>query len=94
MSEVEETRKRPKTGGRKAGTPNKATAEIKDIARQYGPDCIAKLWALASSAESEQAKVSAIKEILDRGYGKASQAITGENGGPVALTVGWLSPGA
>lgn len=86
--------KRRKTGGRQAGTTNKATVEIKEIARQYGPEAIAKLWALATSAQSEQAKVSAIKEILDRAYGKAPQAITGENGGPVALTVGWLTPGA
>jgi hypothetical protein len=44
-------------GGRVKGTPNKATAEIKDIARPYGPDCIEKLWAIASSSESDPAKV-------------------------------------
>jgi hypothetical protein len=63
-------------GGRVKGTPNKATAEIKDIARPYGPDCIEKLWAIASSSESDPAKVAAIKEILDRGYGKPK-----DNGG-------------
>jgi hypothetical protein len=65
-------------GGRVKGTPNKATAEIKDIARPYGPDCIEKLWAIASSSESDPAKVAAIKEILDRGYGKAAQPIEGK----------------
>ncbi len=31
MSKVEPSRKRTKTGGRKAGTPNIATADIKDM---------------------------------------------------------------
>ncbi len=31
MSKVEPSRKRVKTGGRKAGTPNIATADIKDM---------------------------------------------------------------
>lgn len=29
-----------KTGGRIAGTPNKATHEVKDLARKYGPAAI------------------------------------------------------
>ena len=37
---------------------------------------IAELGRLALQAESETARVSAIKELLDRGYGKAPQAIT------------------
>ena len=69
----------PKTGGRRAGTPNKATAEIKDIARVHGPAAIAELWKLAKGAESDAAKVAALKEILDRGYGKATQPL--EHGG-------------
>lgn len=32
--------KRVKTGGRIAGTPNKATAEVKELAREHGPDAI------------------------------------------------------
>lgn len=59
--------------GRPKGAANKATREIKDIARSYGPQAIEKLWKLASGAQSEQAQVSAIKEILDRGYGKPHQ---------------------
>ena len=65
-------------GGRKPGTPNKATAEIKDLARQYAPDALAELARLARKAESESARVAAIKEILDRAYGKAPQAIVGD----------------
>jgi hypothetical protein len=68
---------RPNSGGRrpgsgrKKGTPNKVTVEIKELAQKYGPDAIAKLARLATKAES----VAAIKELLDRGYGRAVQPI-------------------
>ena len=73
-----------KTGGRIAGTPNKATAEIKELARQYGGKGIEELAKLAglvvgaTKAESDQARIIAIKELLDRGYGKPTQAIEAE----------------
>jgi hypothetical protein len=59
-----------KTGGRVAGTPNKSTAEIKALAQEHGAAAIARLAHLSVNAESEQAQVAAIKELLDRGYGK------------------------
>lgn len=67
--------------GRKAGIPNKATAEIKALAQVYGPAAIKKLAELAglvegaSAAESEAARAGALQQILDRGYGKPSQAV-------------------
>lgn len=77
----------PKTGGRKKGVPNKATAEIKSVAQKYGKDAVERLAHLMKKAESEQAQVAACKELLDRGYGKAPQAITGDGGGPVETKV-------
>lgn len=65
----------PKTGGRKPGTPNKATADVRALAQQYAPASLQELARLATQAESEQARVSAIKEILDRAYGKAKQSV-------------------
>lgn len=65
-----------KTGGRRPGTLNKATAEIKEVAKQYAPAALEELARLSTAAESEQARVAAIKEILDRAYGKAAQDIT------------------
>lgn len=59
--------------GRPRGVTNKATREIKSIAQAYGPEAIERLWALATTSDSDAAKVSAIKEILDRGYGKPHQ---------------------
>jgi len=73
-----------KTGGRTAGTPNKATSEIKALAQAHAAIAIAELARLAIKAESEAARVAAIKELLDRGYGKSAQPLTGEGGeGPV-----------
>jgi hypothetical protein len=76
-----------KTGGRTAGTPNKATGEVKALAGQYGPDEVKALAALAGmnkdeagKAESEAARVAAIKELLDRAYGKAAQPVGGGDG--------------
>ena len=63
----------PKTGGRAAGTPNKSTAEIRELAGQYGAAALAELARLGTHANSEQARVSACKEILDRAYGKSTQ---------------------
>lgn len=78
-----------KTGGRKKGVPNKVTAELKDLARQYTADAVRELARLMLNAESEQARVAAIKEMLDRGYGKATQLIGGDpESGPVQIK--WL----
>ncbi len=78
-------------GGRKKGTPNKVTADVRAAASHHGEAAINKLVHLMNHAESEQVQVLACKEILDRAYGKASQAITGEYGvGPMKLQIQWL----
>jgi hypothetical protein len=60
-----------KTGGRVAGTPNAATAEVRALASEYGPAAIEELARLAAEAESESCRVVAINSLLDRGYGKS-----------------------
>jgi cob(I)alamin adenosyltransferase len=64
-----------KTGGRTKGTLNKATAEIKALAQLHAEAAMTELARLATSAESEAARVAAIKELFDRGYGKATQSV-------------------
>jgi hypothetical protein len=61
---------RPANAGRKVGIPNKATADIKALAQSYAPEAVKELARLALNAQSEQARVTAIKEILDRAFGK------------------------
>jgi hypothetical protein len=84
-------------GGRQKGTPNKTTAEIKGLAQSFCPAAIQRLAELSGlipgkrPAENEQTQVVAMKELLDRGYGRAAQAIVGGEPGdaPIALTFRW-----
>jgi hypothetical protein len=48
--------------GRRKGVPNKVTADVKALAGKYAPAAMADLGRLAIAAESEQARVAAIKE--------------------------------
>lgn len=74
-------------GGRQKGTPNKATASLKDVAREYTEKAVNTFIACIDSAEAPwPAKVAAASAILDRGYGKPSTVLAGdEDGGPVSL---------
>jgi len=76
-SKVEPSRpKRPKTGGRVAGTPNKATAEVKRAAQAYTEQALRTLGAILSNEDMPAAaRVAACREILDRGHGKPMQAV-------------------
>lgn len=74
-------------GGRQKGTPNKATADIKALAQKHVATAMTELARLATSAESEAARVAAIKELFDRGFGKSRQPLTGgdEDDPPIKL---------
>ena len=63
-----------KTGGRRKGTPNKATAEIKAAFQQHGDELVKALLALTKS-DDERVRLSAIQASLDRGYGRPAQAV-------------------
>ena len=64
-----------KGAGRKAGTPNKSTKEVKELASKHGPEVIKELVRLAKNAQGEAARIAAGREVLDRAYGKAPQAM-------------------
>ena len=73
--------------GRKPGVPNKQTVEIRTIAMQYGPAAIAALAAMAglapgTPAESETARIAALREVLDRGFGRSTQPLSGDADAP------------
>ena len=73
--------------GRPPGARNKTTADIKVLAQKHGPALIEKLLALTRS-EDERVQAAAIKELLDRGYGRAAQPHTGSDGeGPIDIVV-------
>lgn len=74
-------------GGRAKGTPNKSTAVIRDVAREYTADAIKTLAEVMSDVlQSGPARVAAANALLDRGYGKPSQVMSGdEDGGAMKL---------
>lgn len=71
--------------GNPGGRP-KEDDEIKRLAREHGPAAISRLveWMASDNAK---ASVSAANVLLDRGYGKPPQAITGEDGTPLAVVI-------
>lgn len=60
--------------GNPGGRP-KVLAEIQELARQQAPSAIAELARLSTRAKSETVRISAIRELLDRGYGRARQSV-------------------
>lgn len=76
--------------GRKPGIPNRVTADIKALAQSYGPSAIEELARIVRESENDTARISAIKELLDRGFGKAAQSVIvngDEEGGPVQFSL-------
>ncbi len=59
--------------GRPFGSLNRLTRPIKELSSQYGPEALDILVDIMQNGESEQARIAAAKELLDRGYGKPRQ---------------------
>ena len=85
----------PGQSGNPGGRP-KGSAEVRAAAQEHGPAAIARLADLAfDTSISPRANIAAIRELLDRGYGKAPQPITGDGeGGPVVVQLVRFSEGA
>ena len=60
--------------GNPGGRP-KVLGELQELARQHAPKVIVELARLALKARSETARIAAIRELLDRGYGRPRQAM-------------------
>jgi hypothetical protein len=52
--------------------------ELRDLARTHAPEAVRELARLAMHAKSETARIAAIRELLDRGFGKATQPIVAD----------------
>jgi uncharacterized protein DUF5681 len=73
----------PGQSGNPKGRPPNSQA-IGTLARKYGPACVDKLAQFAGLVpgeigESHGVQLAAMKELLDRGYGKAVQHIDGDS---------------
>jgi hypothetical protein len=60
--------------GNPGGRP-KVLGEVQEPARQYAPAVIVELARLALRAKNETPRIAAIRELLDRGYGRPRQAL-------------------
>ena len=79
--------------GNPKGRP-KATHDVKTLARQHTKEATDRLveWMRGDNAK---ASVTACMALLDRGWGKPPQALTGEGGeGPVRQEITWLASAA
>ena len=48
---------------------------VTELARQHAPGALVELARLSLKAKSETARIAAIRELLDRAYGKARQSM-------------------
>jgi uncharacterized protein DUF5681 len=72
--------------GNPGGRP-KVLADVQELARQYAPVAIVELARLALKAKNENARIAAIRELLDRGYGRSRQSmeVSAPAGDPLQL---------
>ena len=69
-------------------TPKKTLPlDLKSLARAYTETSIRQLAGIAENSESDGARVAAAGILLDRGWGKAAQTHTGEDGGDIRVTI-------
>jgi hypothetical protein len=80
-----------KTGGRKAGTPNRSTADLRALIDAVAdPEALVKeLARLAHEAEREETRLAAIGQLLDRRYGRPRQAVDLDATTASHVTVSW-----
>lgn len=78
--------------GRPRGAKDRLTREagatLSDLARQHTDAALNVLVQIATTGESEAARVSAANALLDRGYGKATQPIEHDVSADLASVLG------
>lgn len=63
----------PGQSGHPGGRPK--SKELRDLCRTYTADAVKELGRLAAKAKGEMTRVIAIRELLDRSYGRPMQAL-------------------
>jgi hypothetical protein len=67
----------PGKSGNPGGRPQVA-AGVRELARKHTRDAVTTLAELMNGAQSEQARIMAANSLLDRGWGKPTQTISGD----------------
>lgn len=76
---------KPGESGNPGGRP-KDLAWVKELARRRTEDAIRTLGDIMLDVDMDgRTRVAAAQALLDRAWGKPSQAITGDDGGPVKI---------
>src|SRR5262245_64052442 len=82
------TKGTPKTGGRSKGSRNKVGPNVRELAQMHTPAAISVLADVMNDDQAPSAaRVMAANALLDRGHGKAPQAITGPEAPPVNVNL-------
>lgn len=73
----------------------KTPTDIRSLARGHTETAVRVLAGIMQQGDAPpQARVSAATAILDRGWGKPAQALTGQDGeGPAELVISWKKHG-
>ena len=72
--------------GRKKGTPNRVGKDLRALAQAYTQEALETLVAIMRDKSApQQARAMAADRVLDRAWGKPSQAIVGDPENPVRL---------
>jgi hypothetical protein len=79
----------PGISGNPSGRP-KVEGEVRDLARRYTKRASRRLAELIKSP-NERVAVVAATALLDRGWGRPAQVLTGAEGAPLNLVVGLMS---
>lgn len=79
------------------GGQSRVAAELRALAQGFGPEAVETLVAIMRNGETPPAaRVSAAEKLLDRGFGKPVQQVTGEGGQPLfagPITINLVRPG-
>jgi hypothetical protein len=63
----------------------KTPTEIRSLARSHTETALNALVGIVNNSTSDQAKVAAANSLLDRGWGKAAQPISGDDENPLKI---------
>ncbi len=60
---------------------------MKALAQTYTAEAITTLARIMQTGESEQSRIAAARELLDRACGRPAQAVTGADGAPLPMPI-------